>query len=43
MTEEEKRLLEEAREQRFGKGRRVTTGCMARILAEEYLQSEEEP
>ena len=42
-TEKEKQILEQAREQRFGEGRRVAIGCFCRLLAEESLESEEGP
>ena len=38
---EEKNALEEARDRRFGEGRRVTLGAFARILSENYLNSVE--
>ena len=41
MSPEEKRILKEAREQRFGEGRRVSLGAFARIMAEQSLESEE--
>ena len=39
-TDEEKQILEKARERRFGEGRRVTLGAFARILAEQSLDGE---
>ena len=41
LTEEELNVLSEASDARFGEDRQVPRGAFVRLLAEEYLESEE--